>query len=114
MPFSTLWAFETLFRRPENRGFFRAALNIRLKGAHLILPTAHGGAHVSHYSMHFHYHLAAKMEKQAYKDALPTVIERPSMRVPVYYWFKRVFARQLLARKSVADAGIWHIHDYAN
>ena len=54
--------------------------------------------------------------KEAYRDVLPAeVIQRPKsgMRVPVHFWFKgplRRYARSLLNRRSLEQAGIFDPH----
>ena len=110
-----------------------AAINIRLKGAHLILPKvermtgATGLVPLSplfdeelirfSFTMPPQLRLAAGIEKvvlkEAYADALPeAVIHRPKsgMRVPVHYWFRkemRRYAKRLLSRRSLKAEGIF-------
>lgn len=109
------------------------AINIRLKGAHLILPkvermlAAHNQVPLSPLfdetllSLAFSLpparilqHTEEKMIlKQAYGDDLPSdVVARPKsgMRVPVHYWFRdnlRRYARHMLNRRHLKRAGIF-------
>ena len=109
------------------------AINVRLKGAHLILPKVErmlGAVGVTPLSPLFsremvqlsfqlpaHLKLAAGKEKvilkRAYSELLPTeVIERPKsgMRVPVHFWFQkemRRYVRHLLSPRNVRRAGIF-------
>ncbi len=108
-------------------------INMRLKGAHLILPKvermlgAHGMVPLSplfderliEVALQLPSHLKLHggvdkvILKRAFRGRLPDVIlDRPKsgMRVPVHYWFKsemRGFARSLLSRKAIRDAGIF-------
>jgi len=119
-------------RPPTLLGKLQAA-NIRLKGAHLILPKVErmtAAAHVAIQSPLFDPRLVAlsfampgamKLRagvekwvlKRAYADALPAeVIARPKsgMRVPVHDWFlgdMRGHARALLSRRRVEQHGLW-------
>lgn len=109
------------------------AINIRLKGAHLILPkvermlAASGITPLSplfseemvRLSMQLppRLKLAGGVEKvilkRAFADRLPaSVIERPKsgMRVPVHFWFQgemRRYARSILSSKAIRAAGIF-------
>ncbi|MEL6340426.1 MAG: asparagine synthase-related protein [Myxococcota bacterium] len=109
------------------------AINIRLKGAHLILPkvermlAANGVTSLSplfdsrlielSFAMPPTLKLRAGIEKviikRAFADALPdSVLKRPKsgMRVPVHYWFRketRSYIRRLLSPRAVARAGIF-------
>jgi len=109
------------------------AANIRLKGAHLILPkvermTAAAGVAIQSplfdpglvelsFAMPGTMKLRDGVEKwvlkQAYADALPeSVTQRPKsgMRVPVHDWFlgeMRGFARELLAPRRLRANGLW-------
>jgi len=109
------------------------AINIRLKGAHLILPkvdrmlAAAGMVPLSplfdekltelSFAMPPQLKLKNGIEKwilkQAYRDSLPAeIIDRPKsgMRVPVYYWFQkelRRYAEHLLDSQKVHQAGIF-------
>lgn len=110
------------------------AINIRLKGAHLILPkvermtAAWGVTPLSplfderliqlSFLMPPRLKLAAGVEKivlkQAYQDLLPRqIVDRPKsgMRVPVHYWFKgelRRYARKILSPRQVRRVGIFN------
>ncbi|MEQ8790684.1 MAG: asparagine synthase-related protein [Pirellulaceae bacterium] len=110
-----------------------SAINIRLKGAHLILPKvermtgAWGLVPLAplfderlielSFAMPSRLKLLAGVEKivmkRAYADQLPReVLQRPKsgMRVPVHYWFQgelRRYARKILDRRSVKQAGIF-------
>ena len=109
------------------------AINIRLKGAHLILPKvermlgASGLVPLSplfdeqlirlSFAMPPRMKLADGVEKvvlkRAYGDCLPAeVIDRPKsgMRVPVHFWFQgemKRYARKILSPRSVRNAGIF-------
>lgn len=109
------------------------AINIRLKGAQLILPKvermlgAHGLVPLSplfderaaelSFSLHPKAKLAAGVEKLIIKRAMAgrlpeSVINRPKsgMRVPVHFWLKgemRRYARKILSKKAVTRAGIF-------
>jgi asparagine synthase (glutamine-hydrolysing) len=109
------------------------AMNIRLKGAHLILPkvdrmTGAWGLTVgsplfderlvrASFEMPARLKLSGGVEKivlkRAYADSLPReVIERPKsgMRVPVHFWFQgelERYARKLLSRRELERAGIF-------
>jgi asparagine synthase (glutamine-hydrolysing) len=123
--------FET--ERPS--GFLEKllAMNIRLKGAHLILPkvermTARFGitplsplfdeqlvrlAFRMPGRMKLHQGIEKIVLKRAYADDLPPeVIARPKsgMRVPVHFWFQgelRRYARKMLSRRAVREAGLF-------
>ena len=109
------------------------AMNIRLKGAHLILPKIErmqGAFQVTPLSPLFaedlirfsfamppSLKLASGVEKgvlkRAYQDTLPKeVIDRPKsgMRVPVHYWLRkdmRRYAKKILSKRSLQEAGIF-------
>lgn len=109
------------------------AINIRLKGGHLILPKVermYGASGLVPQSPLFDeqiIRLAFEMPgtmkvrgavekfvmKEAYRDKLPrSVIERPKsgMRVPVHYWFQRElkrYARKLLTSGEIKRAGLF-------
>lgn len=109
------------------------AINIRLKGANLILPkvdrmlAAHGLTPLSplfddrlarlSFQMPPRMKLRAGIEKyvlkRAYENDLPrSVIDRPKsgMRVPVHYWFRRElrrYAGSILSRRNLRRAGIF-------
>jgi asparagine synthase (glutamine-hydrolysing) len=119
-------------RPPTLLGKLQAA-NIRLKGAHLILPkvermTAAAGLAIQSplfdprlvelsFAMPGRMKLRDGVEKwvmkQAYADALPDAVTwRPKsgMRVPVHDWFlgeMRGFARELLAPRRLRANGLW-------
>lgn len=108
-------------------------MNMRLKGAHLILPKvermlgSHGQVPLSplfderliRLAIHLPGHLKLRngIEKVVFKEAFrgripDSILDRPKsgMRVPVHYWFQgemRRFARQLLAPKAIRGAGIF-------
>ena len=110
------------------------AINIRLKGAHLILPKVERMTSASGITalsplfddrlINLSFQMPPKMKlrhgsekfvfKQAYRDLLPeSVLTRPKsgMRVPVYYWFTRElkrYARRILNPKEIKQAGIWN------
>lgn len=110
-----------------------AAINIRLKGAHLILPkvermtAAWGLTPLAplfdesivrfSFAMPSTLRLARGIEKvvlkRAYEGDLPAeVVHRPKsgMRVPVHYWFQkelRRYAKQILGRRSVKSVGLF-------
>ncbi len=109
------------------------ATNMRLKGAHLILPkvermlAAHGMVPLSplfdERLMRLVFQLPGRLKlhrgeekailKRAYRGRLPdAVIDRPKsgMRVPVHFWFQgemRRFARKLLSPGNLRSAGIF-------
>ena len=109
------------------------AINIRQKGAHLILPKVDrmAGAFAlttlsplfdeSLIRLSFQMPPTLKLRhgieklvlKRAYQDALPeAVIRRPKsgMRVPVHFWFQgelRRYAKKILSKKELARAGIF-------
>ena len=109
------------------------AINMRLKGAHLILPKVErmlAAARLTPLSPLFderlmqlafalpgHLKLHRGIEKVILKKAFagrvpPCVIERPKsgMRVPVHYWFQgelRRYAHQILSPRRVKAAGIF-------
>ncbi len=123
------------FHAPRPRGFVDKlmAINIRLKGAHLILPkvermlAAAGLVSMSplfderlieqSFRMPATLKLARGVEKvilkRAYAGALPrSVIERPKMgmAVPVHFWLRgemKRYARRILRAKSLRRAGIF-------
>jgi asparagine synthase (glutamine-hydrolysing) len=109
-------------------------INIRLKGAHLILPkvermtaawglTAHAPLFDEElvklsFAMPAGLKLARGIEKivlkRAYEGDIPAeVIARPKsgMRVPVHYWFQKEmkrYAKKILSRKAVRSVGIFN------
>jgi asparagine synthase (glutamine-hydrolysing) len=109
------------------------ALNIRLKGGHLILPKVDRMAGASGLvtlsplfderliELSFRMPPRLKLDrgvekialKRAYADALPEpVIRRPKsgMRVPVHFWFQgemRRYAKKILSPKEIRRAGIF-------
>jgi asparagine synthase (glutamine-hydrolysing) len=109
------------------------AINIRLKGAHLILPKVDrmmGASGLTPFAPLFDerivklsFAMPGTMKvrggiekwviKRAYEDLLPaSVIERPKsgMRVPVHFWFRREmkrYARKILSPKNVRRVGIF-------
>ena len=111
-------------------------INIRLKGAHLILPKverllgAHGIVPLSplfdprlieaSFAMPPRMKLRTGIEKWALKRAFETdipqeIIDRPKsgMRVPVNYWFRgelKRYARSILNKKNVRAAGWFNEH----
>ncbi len=111
-----------------------ASVNIREKGAHLILPKVERmlGAHgltplaplFDERLIRFSFRMPARLKlhqgiekvvlKRAYENYLPReVIERPKsgMRVPVHYWFKsemRRYVRHILSPRSVRRAGLFN------
>ena len=126
------------------RPFFEAArpsrfldkltsINIRLKGAHLILPKVErmmGAAGIVPLSplfsaemVRFSYQLPSRLKlfggvekvvlKRAYADQLPAeVIARPKsgMRVPVHFWFRgelKRYARKILNRRQLKRTGMF-------
>jgi asparagine synthase (glutamine-hydrolysing) len=123
------------FNAPKPTKFLNKlmAINIRLKGANLILPkvdrmlAAHGLTPLSplfddrltrlSFEMPPRMKLRSGIEKyvlkRAYEHALPaSVIERPKsgMRVPVHYWFQkelRRYAASILSKKNIRQAGIF-------
>ena len=109
------------------------AINIRLKGANLILPkvdrmfAAHGVTPLAplfddrltrlSFQMPPNLKLRSGIEKyamkRAYENDLPReIIDRPKsgMRVPVHYWFRdelKRYANRLLSKRNVASVGIF-------
>lgn len=112
------------------------AINIRLKGAHLILPKVErmtGAWGLESLAPLFdrrmietamalpsHLILDRGVEKIALKRAFaaelpPEIIERPKsgMRVPVYFWFRgelKSYARKILHPREIRRAGIFNEH----
>ncbi|MEO2034162.1 MAG: asparagine synthase-related protein [Planctomycetaceae bacterium] len=110
------------------------SVNIREKGAHLILPKVERmlGAHditplaplFDERLVRFSFRMPARCKldrgiekvvlKRAYENDLPKeVIDRPKsgMRVPVHYWFKsemRRYVRHILSPRSVRRAGLFN------
>ena len=110
------------------------AINIRLKGAQLILPKVErllGGWGLQPLSPLFDENLIRlsfemppqlKLSrgvekwilKQAYKDDLPEeIVDRPKsgMRVPVHFWFQgelKRYAKSLLSEKNIRQAGLFN------
>ncbi len=110
------------------------AANIRLKGAHLILPkvermlAAHGVTPLSPlfdedlirlgFSLPPRLILSRGIEKvilkAAYRELLPEpILQRPKsgMRVPVHFWFQgelKRYARHILSRRALIRAGIFN------
>lgn len=110
------------------------AMNIRLKGAHLILPKVERMTGIwgltplaplfdeslikLSFNMPPKWKLQNGIEKFVLKDAfrgqLPdAVIDRPKsgMRVPVHFWFKkemRKYCRSILSKKNIKQAGIFN------
>jgi asparagine synthase (glutamine-hydrolysing) len=108
--------------------------NMRLKGAHLILPKVDRmlGAFGAHPlsplfdedvirlslamppTMKLHHGIEKWVLKEAYRDVLPPeVVDRPKsgMRVPVRWWFQRELqplVRELLSTRAVRRAGIFN------
>ena len=123
------------FACPHSRGFLDklCAINIRLKGAHLILPKVErmlGAWRVQADAPLFDaslirlsYRMPSQMRlrhgvekiviKDAYRDAIPLdVVMRPKsgMRVPVHYWFQgelKRYARRVLSSRSLKREGIF-------
>ncbi|MFK7765662.1 MAG: asparagine synthetase B [Mariniblastus sp.] len=113
-----------------------AAINIRLKGAHLILPKVERMLAASGISplsplfasemVEFSFQIPSTQKlgggiekvilKDAYRDQLPIdVIKRPKsgMRVPVHFWFQgelKKYARHILSKRHVNRAGIFNHH----
>jgi asparagine synthase (glutamine-hydrolysing) len=109
------------------------SINIRLKGAHLILPKvermlgAHGLVSLSPLfdkrlielsfamptTLKLHHGVEKVIIKRAFEDRLPTsVLARPKsgMRVPVHYWFRkeiRRFAQRLFTPERIRSAGLF-------
>ncbi len=109
------------------------AINIRLKGAHLILPKVErmmGAWGLTPLSPLFDerlirlsFEMPGRMKldrgiekivlKRAYEDLLPReIIDRPKsgMRVPVHFWFQgemKRFARKVLHKREITRAGIF-------
>lgn len=124
------------FEAERPRAFLNklSAINIRMKGAHLILPKVDRMAGASRLTMlsplfdeelvrlAFRMPPRAKLDggveklvmKRAYKDLLPPeVVLRPKsgMRVPVHFWFQgemKSYAKKLLAPKEIERAGIFN------
>lgn len=124
------------FFQSESKSFLNKlmAINIRMKGANLILPkvdrmmAAHGLTPASplfddrltllSFAMPPRMKLRNGIEKyvlkQAYKDLLPQeIIDRPKsgMRVPVYYWFQkemRRYARRILSKRNLTRSRIFN------
>jgi asparagine synthase (glutamine-hydrolysing) len=136
-PKTDLEAILTPFFRPNHPMPFLnklMAMNIRLKGAHLILPkvermtSAWGLTALAplfderliclSFAMPPRLKVAGGVEKRilklAYADALPTsVLTRPKsgMRVPVHYWLQgemRRYARHILQPQQIRRAGLFH------
>ncbi|MCP4440131.1 MAG: hypothetical protein GY810_14405 [Aureispira sp.] len=110
------------------------AINIRLKGAHLILPKVErmlGASQITPIAPLFskqivessmqmpsnlklHGGIEKYILKQAFANDIPQpIIDRPKsgMRVPVRYWFQgemKRYARKLLNKKSLKQAGIFN------
>ncbi|MCB1744124.1 MAG: hypothetical protein KDK91_27380 [Gammaproteobacteria bacterium] len=126
----------TPFLQPDESTSFLdklIAANIRLKGAHLILPKVErmlGAARLQPLSPFFdedllrlsfempgHLRLAHGIEKVVIKQAMRAhlpraIVERPKsgMRVPVNYWFRGElarYARHILSRRELARAGLF-------
>ncbi len=123
------------FDCPHARGLLDklTAINIRLKGAHLILPKvdrmlgAWGAQPLSPLfdedlirlcfempeTLRFSRGVEKVIIKEAFRGRLPhSIIERPKsgMRVPVHYWFQgelKRFAHNLLSRENIQRAGIF-------
>lgn len=109
------------------------AINIRLKGAHLILPKVDrmlGAWGLTAFSplfdedllrasfrmpptLKFRGGIEKFVLKQAYRDALPeSILNRPKsgMRVPVRFWFRsemKGYAKKILSPREVRRAGIF-------
>ncbi len=126
---------QPFFRGPRPVHFLNKlmAINIRLKGAHLILPkvermlAASGITPLSPLFSEEMVRLSMQLPprlklsrgvekvilKRAFASRLPaSVIERPKsgMRVPVHFWFQgemRRYARSILSSKAVRAAGIF-------
>ena len=112
------------------------AINIRLKGAHLILPkvermlAASGVPPLSPLfsseMVRFSFQIPSKMKlehgiekvviKEAFRDVLPRqIIQRPKsgMRVSVHFWFQgelKQYARKVLSPKAIKTGDIFHHH----
>ena len=108
------------------------AINVRLKGAHLILPkvermtAAHGILPLSPLfdegvlrlafamppGLKLHRGSEKAILKEAWRHELPAaVVDRPKsgMRVPVHYWFQgelRRYARKVFSKREVVRAGV--------
>ena len=123
------------FRCPKPVHFLNKlmAINIRLKGAHLILPKVErmlAASGISPLSPLFSEEMVRRsmqlpptlklnagvekvILKQAFASRLPrSVIERPKsgMRVPVHFWFQgelRRYARAVLSPKALREGGIF-------
>ncbi|WP_425394975.1 asparagine synthetase B family protein [Aeoliella sp.] len=123
------------FQTDQPRNFLNKlmAINIRLKGAQLILPKVErmtGAAGLAPLAPLFagqiialsmqlpprlklHQGIEKVILKRAYADLLPqSVIERPKsgMRVPVNFWFRgemRRYARKVLSRSALEESGIF-------
>ena len=118
---------------PQNYLDKLTTINIRLKGAHLILPKVERMLSASGVSplsplfssemVRFSFQIPSKMKlcrgvekvviKEAFKDLLPDrIIARPKsgMRVPVHFWFQgelKNYARKILGRSRIKRAGIF-------
>jgi asparagine synthase (glutamine-hydrolysing) len=127
--------FRPYFEGTRPRGFLNKlmAINIREKGAHLILPkvermtAAWGVTPLSPLfderiirlsfrmpaDMKLHAGIEKYILKKAYENELPReVIDRPKsgMRVPVHFWFRsemRRYARKILHRRDLSRAGLF-------
>ncbi|MEM7479145.1 MAG: asparagine synthase-related protein [Planctomycetota bacterium] len=123
------------FQTQRPRSFLNKlmAINIRLKGANLILPkvdrmlAAHGLTPLSPLfddqltllsfamppTMKLRNGVEKVVLKEAFKGDLPRdIIERPKsgMRVPVHFWFQkdlRRYARKILCKRSIKQTGIF-------
>ena len=119
---------------PKNLLDKLTSLNIRLKGAHLILPkvermlAAHGLSPLSPLfssemvefsfripsTMKLHQGIEKIIIKKSYQHRIPDeVIARPKsgMRVPVHFWFQgelKKYARKILSPRSIKQAGIFN------
>ena len=119
--------------QPKNLLDKLTAINIRLKGAHLILPKVErmlGAWNISPLSplfsseiVKFSFQIPSTMKlergiekvilKNAYRDELPeSVIARPKsgMRVPVHFWFQgemKKYARHILSSRQIKRGGVF-------
>jgi asparagine synthase (glutamine-hydrolysing) len=128
--------FTPFFEAEQPASFLNklAAINIRLKGAHLILPKVDRMAGASRLTMlsplfdeelvrlSFRMPPREKLDggveklvmKRAYRELLPPeVVLRPKsgMRVPVHHWFQgelKSYARKLLSAKELDRSGIFN------